>query len=152
MPKKSAGLLVYHIEQEITKVLLVHPGGPFFVKKDIGSWSIPKGEFEDTEDALAAAKREFTEELGIAIEGIFHPLTPIKQKSGKMVYAWAIDGAPDISAFKSNTFTIQWPPGSEKLQEFPEIDKAEWFSVDAAKEKINSAQVSFLEELALLIK
>jgi len=127
-------------------MLLVHPGGPFFSKKDLGAWSIPKGEFT-TEDPLAAAIREFKEELGIDIAGNFHPLAPVKLKSGKIVHAWAIEADLDISQTVSNTFTIEWPPRSGKMQEFPEVDKVEWFTIGEAKEKINGAQVGFIEEL-----
>lgn len=146
MPKQSAGLLIYHITNNQLEMLLVHPGGPFFSKKDLGAWSIPKGEFT-TEDPLAAAIREFKEELGIDIAGNFHPLAPVKLKSGKIVHAWAIEADLDISQTVSNTFTIEWPPRSGKMQEFPEVDKVEWFTIGEAKEKINGAQVGFIEEL-----
>ncbi|MDR3681677.1 MAG: NUDIX domain-containing protein [Flavipsychrobacter sp.] len=146
MPKQSAGILVYRKHNNQLQVLLVHPGGPFFAKKDLGAWSIPKGEFT-TEDPLAAAIREFKEELGIDIAGNFEPLTSVKLKSGKMVHAWAIEVDLDISETKSNTFIIEWPPRSGKMQEFPEVDKVEWFTIADAKEKINATQIGFIEEL-----
>jgi predicted NUDIX family NTP pyrophosphohydrolase len=146
MPKQSAGILVYRKHNNQLQVLLVHPGGPFFSKKDLGAWSIPKGEFT-TEDPLTAAIREFKEELGIDIAGNFHHLAPVKLKSGKIVHAWAIEADLDISQTVSNTFTIEWPPRSGKMQEFPEVDKVEWFTIGEAKEKINGAQVGFIEEL-----
>ena len=131
------------------EVFLVHPGGPFFKNKDIGSWSIPKGEFE-TEQPLAAARREFREETGTDLEGPFTELHPIKQKSGKMVYAWATEGNVDESNLTCNTFSLEWPPKSGKFKEFPEIDKGAWFSIPEAKEKILAAQVPLLEELEQL--
>ncbi|MCD6067105.1 MAG: putative pyrophosphohydrolase [Bacteroidetes bacterium] len=148
--KQSAGILLYRIEERNLKVLLAHPGGPFWAKKDAGSWSIPKGEFTETEDALSAAKREFFEETGFEISGDCKTLTPIKQKSGKLVHAWAVEQDLDASMIKSNTFEMEWPPKSGKMQEFPEIDRAEWFSVGEAMEKILPAQRSFIEELMKL--
>jgi len=127
--------------------LLVHPGGPFWKAKDAGAWTIPKGEIEDGEDALAAAKREFEEELGLKPEGEFIELTPIKQKSGKRVQAWAFEGDCDPSQIKSNTFTMEWPIRSGRMCEFPEVDRAAFFDLREAKEKINPAQVALLEEL-----
>lgn len=127
--------------------LLVHPGGPFWKAKDAGAWTIPKGEIEEGEDALAAAKREFEEELGFKLEGEFIELMPIKQKSGKRVQAWAFEGDCDTSQIKSNTFTMEWPPRSGKMSEFPEVDRAAFFDLREAKEKINPAQVALLEEL-----
>jgi predicted NUDIX family NTP pyrophosphohydrolase len=124
----------------------VHPGGPFFSKKDLGAWSIPKGEYED-EEPLTAARREFTEELGSEINGQFIPLSPVKQKSGKIVHAWAVESDFDNKEFRSDIFTMEWPPKSGKMQEFPEVDRAEWFAVDNAKEKINEAQKALIEEL-----
>src|SRR4051812_35902363 len=130
MVKESAGILAWRKEGGVMQVLLVHPGGPFFVKKDEGAWSIPKGECEVDEDRLAAAKREFEEELGTAITGAFTGLTPVKQKGGKVVHAWAVETAINIEGFRSNTFTLEWPPRSGKMKEYPEVDKAEWFTVD----------------------
>lgn len=149
MKKQSAGILLHRFKDYLLQVLLVHPGGPFWKKKDVGAWSIPKGEFTDDEDALAAAKRECFEELGVALEGEFTRLTPVKQKSGKIVYAWALEGDLDAAIIKSNTFEIEWPKGSGKLQAFPEVDRGGWFTLEEAKEKINPYQVAFIDELAL---
>lgn len=147
MRKKSAGILLYRISNGFLEILLVHPGGPFWVKKDLESWSIPKGEFDEHEDAFETAKREFAEELGEPISGNFIPLDPIIQKSGKMVYAWAVEGNMDTGQIQSNTFEMEWPPKSGRLQSFPEIDKAEWFDVETAKKKINAMQVKLIDEL-----
>jgi len=147
MVKKSAGILLYRIKNKFFEVFLVHPGGPFWAKKDLGAWSIPKGEFTEDEDPLDAAKREFEEELGISCSGEFIPLTTITQKSGKIVYVWALEGDIDLNQIKSNTFKMEWPPKSGKKQEFPEIDRGEWFSVSEAKQKINENQVALIEEL-----
>ena len=130
------------------EVFLVHPGGPFFKNKDLGAWSIPKGEFLDDEDALAAAKREFFEETGLAVDGDFIPLNPVKLKSGKKVYAWALEGNIDHENIISNLFELEWPPKSGKKQSFPEVDRACWFDLETAKQKINAAQVAFVDELA----
>lgn len=145
--KLSAGLLMFRFVDGELQVLLVHPGGPFFKKKDEGAWTIPKGEVEPDEDLLDAAQREFAEELGFKPRGEFVPLTPVKQKGGKIVHAWAFPGDCDPTAAKSNTFTIEWPPRSGRMTEFPEIDRAEFFGLDEAKRKINPAQVALLEEL-----
>ena len=127
--------------------LLVHPGGPFWAKKDAGAWTIPKGELRPDEEPLDAAKREFEEELGIAPDGEFIQLTPIKQKSGKVVHAWAFEGDCDPSTIKSNTFSLEWPPKSGRMAEFPEVDRVQFFPFELAKEKINPAQVALLEEV-----
>ena len=145
--KASAGLLMFRRRNGQLEFLLVHPGGPFWAKKDAGAWTIPKGELQGDEEPLAAAKREFEEELGIAPVGEFIQLTPVKQKSGKVVQAWAFEGDCAPAAIKSNTFTIEWPPRSGRMAEFPEVDCAEFFSFELAKEKINPAQVSLLEEI-----
>lgn len=150
--KKSAGILLYRIIKKQPEVLLVHPGGPFFKNKDEGSWSVPKGEFDDDEDALDAAKREFKEETGFSCSGNFLQLTPVKLKSGKTVYAWALEKDIDTSKIKSNEFKIEWPPKSSKQQSFPEIDKAQWFSPAEAKKKINAAQAAFIDELIVHLK
>ena len=147
MPKTSAGILLYKKKNNVLQVFLVHPGGPFFAKKDAGAWSIPKGELDEGEDALNAAKREFEEETGCRPAGNFIPLSPVTQKSGKIVHAWAVEGDCDPQTTKSNTFTIEWPPGSGRMREFPEVDKAGWFTVEGAKEKVNPAQAALLEEL-----
>jgi predicted NUDIX family NTP pyrophosphohydrolase len=150
--KQSAGILLYKKENGQPLFFLVHPGGPFFKNKDSGSWTIPKGEYLDDEEALTAAKREFAEETGMNIDGDFKPLKPIKQKSGKTVHAWAVEGDIDANTILSNTFQIEWPPKSGKLQSFPEIDRAAWFNYETAKEKIIPAQIGLLDELMHLIK
>jgi predicted NUDIX family NTP pyrophosphohydrolase len=147
MGKKSAGLLMYRRRQGILEVLLVHPGGPFWAKKNLGSWSIPKGEYTSDEDPLEVAKREFEEETSFKASGKFIPLTPLKQPSGKIITAWAFEGDCDASAIKSNTFAMEWPPRSGRQQEFPEVDRAAWFPLPIAKGKITKGQVDFLEEL-----
>ena len=148
MRKQSAGILLYRKNGGTFQVFLVHPGGPFFMNKDDGSWSIPKGEFLDDEDPLEAAKREFEEETGKVITGKFIPLNPITQKGGKTVLAWAVEGDIDPAIIKSNHFEIEWPPRSGKQKSFPEIDRAAWFDLDIAKIKINAAQADFITELA----
>ena len=137
---------MYRRRNDRLEFLLVHPGGPFWKKKDAGAWSIPKGEFED-EDALQAAKREFEEEIGMPIEGQMVALEPQKQKGGKLVHAWALEGDLDPQNIKSNTFEMEWPPKSGKKQQFPEIDRAEWFPAPTALQKINQAQAAFIREL-----
>ncbi len=145
--KKSAGLLLFRETAAGLEVLLVHPGGPFWAKKDDGSWSIPKGEFADSEEPLAAAKREFEEEMGVAPAGEFMPLEPLKQPGGKLVFAWALRSDFDPSGLKSNMFSMEWPPRSGRQQEFPEVDKAAWFGVEAARRKILKGQAPFLDQL-----
>ena len=147
MAKQSAGILLYRFQDKQLQVFLVHPGGPFFRNKDDGSWSIPKGEFLDDEDALAAAKREFLEETGQSVDGEFIALEPIIQKGGKKVFAWAIEGDINHEIITSNLFEIEWPPRSGKKQNFPEIDKASWFDIEIAKVKINAAQVGLIDSL-----
>ena len=146
MPKKSAGLLLFR-RRERLEVLLVHPGGPLWAKKDEGAWSIPKGEIEPGEDPLAAARREFEEELGSSVTGDFVALDPVRQASGKLVYAWAVEADFDPATFVSGTFSMEWPPRSGRQQEFPEVDRAEWFTIDEAKRKINKAQVQLVNQL-----
>jgi predicted NUDIX family NTP pyrophosphohydrolase len=145
--RKSAGLLLFRETAAGLEVLLVHPGGPFWAKKDDGSWSIPKGEFADGEEPLDAAKREFEEEMGVPAVGDFIALESLKQPSGKLVFAWAVRSDFDPSGLKSNTFSMEWPPKSGRQQEFPEVDKAEWFSVEAARRKILKGQEPFLDQL-----
>ncbi|GAB4363053.1 MAG: NUDIX domain-containing protein [Calditrichia bacterium] len=152
MPKQSAGILLYRLRENEIQVFLVHMGGPFWQKKDEGAWSIPKGEFEEGEDPLSAARREFAEETGQMVEGNFHPLTPVKQKGGKVVYAWAIEGECDPTQIRSNTFTMEWPPLSGKKQEFPEVDRAEWFPLPLARKKIIKGQAVLLDELESFLK
>jgi predicted NUDIX family NTP pyrophosphohydrolase len=146
--KKSAGILMYTRSSGLLEVLLVHPGGPFWKKKDDGAWSIPKGEPEEGEDLLAAAFREFQEEIGLAPHGDLINLGWIKQKGGKIVYAWAVESAPNQRvSLASNLFQMEWPPRSGKMQDFPEIDRAEFFSLIDAEKKINESQRPFLERL-----
>lgn len=145
--RQSAGLLLFRSSDAGMEVFLVHPGGPFWAKKDAGAWSIPKGEYTD-EDPLAAAKREFEEETGVSIHGDFLSLGEVKQAGGKHVKAWAVRHDLDPSILKSNTFTLEWPPKSGKMREFPEVDSGEWFSIAAAREKIIKAQEEFLTRLA----
>ena len=147
MAKKSAGLLMFRRRGGGMEVFLVHPGGPFWAKKDEGAWSIPKGEYAPGKDPLEAAKREFQEETGFQAAGEFLPLTPRKQPSGKIISAWALEGDGDASAIQSNKFSMEWPPHSGKQQEFPEVDRGSWFSIPAAKAKILKGQMPFLDEL-----
>jgi predicted NUDIX family NTP pyrophosphohydrolase len=147
MPRLSAGLLMYRIKDEAIKFLLAHPGGPYFVNKDEGAWSIPKGEPDTEEDLLITAQREFEEETGVKPTGPFIPLKPVKQKGGKIVHAWAVEGHCDLSVIPSNTFTMEWPPKSGQQMEFPEIDRAEFFDLETAKTKIVSGQTGLLDEL-----
>jgi predicted NUDIX family NTP pyrophosphohydrolase len=142
--KRSAGILLRRPSGE---VLLVHPGGPFWARRDAGAWSIPKGEYADDEAADVAARREFAEELGVAAPDGLTDLGTIRQKNGKEVRAFLASGDLDVEAVVSNTFTMEWPPRSGKQAEFPEIDRAEWFSVDVAREKLNPAQAEFLDRL-----
>lgn len=145
--KNSAGILLYRRRDSTLEVFLVHPGGPFWRKKDAGAWSIPKGELDGQEDPLNAANREFKEETGVALEGDFVELTPVKQPGGKVVHAWAIEGDCDAASIRSNTFSLEWPPRSGKRQEFPEVDRAQWFPLAQAKEKILKGQLALLNEL-----
>jgi predicted NUDIX family NTP pyrophosphohydrolase len=152
MQKLSAGILAYKFnELKELHVLLVHPGGPFYKNKDNGAWSIPKGEYQQGEDALLAAKREFTEETGNVITGSkFVALEPIKIKSGKIIFVWAVQTDFESCFIKSNVFEMEWPPRSGKKQEFPEVDKAEWFTMEVAKLKINEGQKALLQQLEML--
>ena len=154
MSKKSAGLLVYRETSDTgTEVLLIHPGGPFWRNKDEGAWSIPKGEFDDDEEALIAAKREFAEELGSAPpKGEYFSLGSIKQKNSKIVHAWAVNGDFDATQLTSNLFSCEWPPRSRRMQEFPEVDRAEWFTPDVAKRKILAAQSPLIDRLLELLQ
>jgi predicted NUDIX family NTP pyrophosphohydrolase len=145
---RSAGILLYRRAGEGVEVLLVHPGGPFWAKKDAGAWSIPKGEYEAAEGALAAALREFEEETGTApAPERLADLGSVKQRSGKVVSAWAAEGDLDAGAIRSNTFTLEWPPRSGQVREFPEVDRAAWFGLEDARERINPAQAAFLDRL-----
>jgi predicted NUDIX family NTP pyrophosphohydrolase len=150
MSKLSAGLVMYRIRKGQLQVLLVHPGGPFWTKKDSGAWFVPKGEINRDEDQLSAAKREFEEETGLKPDGIFVPLGSVKQKSGKTITAWAFKGNCDPALIKSNTFTMEWPPKSGKQQQFPEIDRANFFTFEQAKGKIYPAELELLVRLKQL--
>lgn len=151
MARISAGLLLYRRTADRLDVFLVHPGGPFWAKKDLGAWSIPKGEIEPGHDELSEARRELREETGIEIDGAFRPLRPIKQTGGKSVHAWAIEGDCDPARIVSNSFTMEWPPRSGKQQSFPEVDRAAWFDLPTARQKINPAQVALLDELEAML-
>jgi len=148
--KRSAGILLHRrAAGGAIEVLLVHPGGPFWAKKDAGAWSIPKGEYDDGEDARAAALREFEEEIGAAApEGELVDLGEVRQRSGKVVSAWALEGDADADAIRSNTFTIEWPPRSGQTREFPEVDRGGWFGLDEAREKIVPGQAPLIDRLA----
>jgi len=148
MAKVSGGLVMYRVQDGKLEVLLVHLGGPFWAKKDEGAWFIPKGEIAAGEDELSAAKREFEEETGIKPEGTFLALGNVRHKSGKTIHAWAFKGSCDPGSIKSNTFTMEWPPRSGKKREFPEVDRAEWFTVEAARGKIHRDEFELLERLA----
>lgn len=143
---------MWRMREGSPQVFLAHPGGPFWRGKDAGAWSIPKGECLPEEDALTAAKRETAEETGLVIEGTFVALTPLKQPSGKIVHAFAVEADVEPTAISSNTFSIEWPPRSGRTKEFPEIDRASWFSLASAREKIHRGQVRFLEELEHLLE
>ncbi len=147
MAKKiSAGLLLYRRRGEL-EVFLVHPGGPFWAKKDAGAWSIPKGEIGEGEEPLQAAQREFLEETGFPIGGEFRPLELLKQSGGKSVHAWAIEADCDPSELRSNLFSLEWPPKSGQTREFPEVDRAAWFTIPQAREKILKGQIGFIDQL-----
>jgi predicted NUDIX family NTP pyrophosphohydrolase len=149
----SAGLLVHRGAGAELEVLLVHPGGPMWSKRDAGAWSIPKGEYESDEEPLAAARREFAEELGVPPpDGPPQDLGEVRQKSGKVVRGWAVEGDLDVSEISSNTVTVQWPPRSGRTLEIPEVDRAEWFGPEAAREKINPAQAVLLDRLSHILE
>jgi predicted NUDIX family NTP pyrophosphohydrolase len=149
MPTRSAGIIAYRVRSDI-EVLLVHPGGPFWRNRDIGAWSIPKGEYTEGEDAEATARREFAEELGVEITAPLIALGQVQQRGGKMVTAFAADLDIDTRSVRSNTFEIEWPPRSGKRQRFPEVDRAEWFTRERAYEKINAGQRPLIERLVQL--
>jgi predicted NUDIX family NTP pyrophosphohydrolase len=147
MAKRSSGILLFRHAPDL-EVLLVHPGGPFWAKKDLGAWSIPKGEHDEAEQALACALREFEEETGSKPDrGQLDDLGTVRQKSGKVVQAYALEGDIDADAIRSNTFTMEWPPRSGRQSEFPEVDRAQWFAIDEARERIIPAQAAFLDRL-----
>ena len=149
MARRSAGILLHRLGPEGREVLLVHPGGPFWAKRDDGAWSIPKGEYDEGEEPLAAALREFEEEIGSALDasGELIELGDVRQKNRKVVTAWAAEGDVDAGAVQSNTFEMEWPPRSGRRQAFPEIDRAEWFPLARAREKLIEAQAAFLDRL-----
>ena len=152
MPRQSAGILLYRLDAGEPQVFLAHPGGPFWKKKDDGAWTIPKGEIGEGEEPLAAARREFEEEIGVRIAGDFIELQPIRQRSGKIVHAWAVAGDCDPSCVRSNLFSMEWPPKSGRQAEFPEVDRAAWFSLADARKKILSGQVPLLDEPEALLR
>ena len=145
---QSAGVLLYRRVGDGVEVLLVHPGGPFWARKDEGAWSIPKGEFDAAEPAADAARREFAEETGVTLNGAFVALAPVRQPSGKIVHAFAVAGDLDPASIASNTFELEWPPRSGRKQWFPEIDRAAWFTLDQARRKIIKGQRPILDDLA----
>ncbi len=151
MARESAGILLYKIGDQGLQVFLAHPGGPFWEKKDLGVWSIPKGELDEDEDHFMAARREFEEETGHNIDGDFVALSPIQLKSGKVVYAWAVEGELDPAALESNMFEMEWPPNSGTIARFPEMDRGDWFDLATARQKINPAQAALLDELVRLL-
>jgi predicted NUDIX family NTP pyrophosphohydrolase len=151
MAKLSAGILLYRLSGDEPEVMLVHPGGPLWKNKDLGAWSVPKGEFLPGQDPLKTAKREFKEETGGTVKGDFKELMPVRQAGGKLVYAFAVEGDFDVSKLKSNTFPMEWPPKSGRIQKIPEVDRAEWFDLAAARQKINAAQTAFVDQLEELL-
>ena len=151
MAKQSAGILLYRQSGRGLEVLLVHPGGPFFVKKDAGHWTIPKGEYPPEEAPLQAAIREFEEETGYRPQGHFIPLKPVQQKGGKIVACWAVSGDLDPAGIVSNTFDLEWPPRSGKTRAFPEVDRAAWYTLDEARQMMNERQTAFLDELEKVV-
>lgn len=150
--KESAGIVLYRYRDSRLEIFLVHPGGPFWKNKDSGAWSIPKGEFEPGEDPLKAARREFHEETGFAVDGSFVLLTPVRQAGGKVVHAWALEGDCEAESIKSNSFILEWPPRSGQRKTFLEVDRAGWFSLELAQNKILQGQLKLLEELERILK
>ncbi|MBX4926326.1 NUDIX domain-containing protein [Rhizobium binae] len=148
MPVRSAGLLIYRLLESGPEVLLVHPGGPFWAKKDEGAWSIPKGLIEPGEDELSAAIREAREELGVEIEGAFAPLGEYRQPGGKVVVVWSVEAEVDVETVRSSEFQLEWPPRSGRFQNFPEVDRAGWFPTAEAESKLLKGQVAMLADLA----
>ena len=152
MAKESAGIVLYRYRDSTLEIFLVHPGGPFWKNKDSGAWSIPKGEFDAREDPLQAARREFHEETGCSVDGSFIALGPVRQAGGKIVHAWAVEGDCEAESISSNSFTIEWPPRSRQRKEFPEVDRAGWFSLQLAREKILKGQLMLLDKLQRILK
>ena len=150
--RQSAGILMFRFREGQIEYFLVHPGGPFWANKDLGAWSIPKGEFQEPEDPLLAAIREFGEETGTEPAGVFLPLPPVVQKAGKVVLAWAVEGNVDAAGIQSNHYRIEWPPHSGKWSSYPEVGKAGWFADAEAREKINPAQAAFIDALQQVVK
>jgi predicted NUDIX family NTP pyrophosphohydrolase len=146
--KRSAGIVLYRKRQGVLEVFLVHPGGPYWARKDHGAWSIPKGEYQQGEAALQAAQREFLEETGVAVDGPFAALTPVRQPSGKVISAWAVEGDLDPAQLRSNSFLLEWPPKSGVMQDFPEVDRGDWFSLVQARDKLTPGQRPLLLALA----
>jgi len=152
MTKLSAGILLYRLSEPEIEVLLVHPGGPYWRGKDLGAWSIPKGEYAPGDDALAAAKREFEEETGFPLlAGELQPLAETRLPTGKVITAWALEGTCDADAIHSNLFSMEWPPRSGRMREFPEVDRAAWFPLSIARTKLHPAQARFLDRLAEVV-
>ena len=151
MRRESAGLILYRFHENRLQVLLVHPGGPYFKNRDQGAWSIPKGEVEPGEELLETARREFAEETGVISAGPWIPLKPVVMNGGKIVHAWAFEGDYDLEVPCSNVFTLEWPPQSGRQQQFPEIDRAEFFDVDEAIQKIHMGQVGLIDQLRTLV-
>jgi len=151
MPKISAGLLLYRRRRGVIEVFLVHPGGPFWAKKDEGAWSIPKGEAAPGEDLLSAARREFQEETGLGIDGDFRALAAVRQPGGKHVHAWAVEADCEAEAIHSNSFEMEWPPGSGQRREFPEVDRSAWLDLPSARVKITIGQIGLLDQLERLL-
>ncbi len=144
---RSAGIVLYRRRDDEWQVLLLHMGGPFWARKDAGAWTIPKGEYETDEDPLVAARREFLEETGSAVEGSFLPLEPIRQRNGKLVIAWAVQGDFDPAQLRSNLFSMEWPPRSGRMQEFPEADRAAWYTLAEARTRMSAGQAMLLDQL-----
>jgi predicted NUDIX family NTP pyrophosphohydrolase len=147
LARQSAGLLLFRHVAGRLEVFLVHPGGPYWARKDEGAWSIPKGEFTAGEDALDAARREFREETGLDVPGPYHVLAPVRQAGGKVVHAWAVRADLDATSIRSNTFSMEWPPRSGRTREFPEVDRAAWFTMEEARRRILPSQVPLLDQL-----
>lgn len=151
MSKRSAGLLMFRRREGALEVFLVHPGGPFWAKKDLGAWTIPKGEYDSDEPPLAAARREFEEETGFKADGHFIDLGEVRQNSGKIVSAWAVEGDCDAAKLVSNFCQVEWPPRSRRMIDIPEVDRGAWFSLDEARERMFTAQRPYLDKLARAI-
>ncbi len=151
-PKSSAGLLLHRNTSAGLEVFLVHPGGPFWASRDAGAWSVPKGECAPSEDLLHTARREFEEETGIAMEGDFRALQPVRQRGGKVVHVWTIERDLPLDGLASNTFTMEWPPRSGRMQSFPEVDRYAWFTVEEARTRINEGQRPLLDALEAMLR